>query len=132
MIRTLDYSRLQHGLGEVAHCLSYAEVSKDILSSTKDRVEAVRPVEHLNVFAHASLRQAAATPNLDCIIGDILGGTGAAELEQTDGTSQMLGLLLVGHVAHLVSNGFKPRLVGFDEGNHLGEPEGLGLARGTC
>jgi hypothetical protein len=32
------------------------------------------------------------------------------------------GLLLVGHVAHLIGDGFEPGLVGLDEGNHLGEP----------
>jgi hypothetical protein len=112
---------LQPGLGKVAHGLSYTEVSEDVLSSAKDGVEAVRPVEHFDVLAHAGLRQTATAPDLDGVVGNVLGGARTAELEQANRASQVLGLLLVGHVTHLIGDGLEPRLVGLDECEHLGE-----------
>lgn len=76
----------------------------------------------LNVLAHAGLGQAAAAPDLDGLVGDLVGAAGDAHLEQADGAGEVLGLLLVGHVAHLVGDGLEPGLVGLDEGDHLGEP----------
>jgi hypothetical protein len=37
----------------------------------------------------------------------------------------VLGLQLVGHVAHLVGDGLQPRMVGLDQSNHLGKPVGV-------
>lgn len=58
-----------------------------------------------------------------------MGGAGDAHLEEADGAGEVEGLLLVGHVAHLVGDCFEPGLVGFDEGNHLGEPRERKLVR---
>lgn len=116
------YLPLQHSLGEVLHRLPHAQITENLLSTTKDSIELVRSVETLNVLAHAGLGQATATPDLDGLVGDFVGGAGDAHLEETDGAGEVDGLLLVGHVAHLVGDCFEPGLVGLDEGNHLGEP----------
>lgn len=113
---------LQHSLGEVLHRLSHTQIAENLLGATKDGIELVRPVEYLDVLAHAGLGQTATTPDLDGLVGDFVGDTGDAHLEETDGAGEVDGLLLVGHVAHLVGDCFEPGLVGLDEGNHLGEP----------
>lgn len=81
-------------------------------------------MEHLDELAHTGLGNSTTTPDLDGLVGDLVGGAGGAHLEQTGGTGEVLGLLAVGHVAHLVGDGFEPGLVSFDEGDHLGEPKG--------
>lgn len=114
---------LQHRLGEVSDSLSDAEISQDLLSSAQNSIKLVCAVEDLDVLAHSRLRQGTSSPNLDRLVGDFVSGAGRAHLEETNRTSKVLGLLGVRHVAHLEGNGFEPCLVGFDERNHLGEPE---------
>lgn len=113
---------LQHSLGEVLHGLSDTQVAENLLGAAQDGVELVGAVEVLNVLAHAGLGEAAAAPDLDGLVGDFVGAAGDAHLEQADGAGEVEGLLLVGHVAHLVGDGLEPGLVGLDEGDHLGEP----------
>ncbi|KAL6415374.1 cellular nucleic acid-binding protein [Ilyonectria robusta] len=113
---------LQHGLGEIPHSLSYAEVTEYFLGTAKDGIELIRPMEHFDELAHAGLGETAATPDLDRLIGNLVSRTGSAHLQQPNRTREVLGLLLVGHVAHLIGNGLEPGLVGFDQSNHLGEP----------
>lgn len=120
---------LQHSLGEILHCLSHAQIAENLLGTTKDGIELVRAVEDLDVLAHTGLGQAAAAPDLDGLVGDFVGGAGDAHLEEANGAGEVEGLLLVGHVAHLVGDCFEPGLVGFDEGNHLGEPREVKLVR---
>ncbi|KAI6763718.1 hypothetical protein HG530_007507 [Fusarium avenaceum] len=68
------------------------------------------------------LGDTSATPDLYRFVGNLMGSTGSAHLEQTDGASEVLRLLLVRHVAHLVSDGLEPGLVGLNECDHLGNP----------
>lgn len=114
---------LQHRLGEAAHGLSDTEIAKDLLGTTENGIELVCSVKDLDMLAHAGLCQGTTTPDLDGLVGNLVSGAGDVHLEQADRASKVLGLLLVGHVAHLVGDGFQPGLVGLDEGNHLGEPE---------
>lgn len=71
-------------------------------------------MEHLDDAAHAGLGQAAAAEDLDRLVGDLVGGARDAHLEEADGPAQVLGLLAVGHVAHLVGDGLEPGLVRLD------------------
>lgn len=86
-------------------------------------IETERSLEHFDIFAHTSLGEAPATPYLDGFVGDIVGGASGAYLQQANGAGQVLCLLLVRHMTHLVSNGFQPGLIRFDESDHLGQPE---------
>lgn len=112
---------LEHRLGKVAHGLSHAQITQNLLGPAQDRVKLVGAVKDFNVLAHARLGQAAAAPDLDRLVGNLVGGAGAAHLEQANGARELVGLRLVRHVAHLVRDGLEPRLVGFDEGNHFCE-----------
>ena len=84
------------------------------------RIKLVGPVEVLDDPAHARLRQAAAAPDLHGLVGDLVRHARAAHLQEADGSAEVLGLLGVGHVAHLVRDGLQPRLVGLDQCYHLG------------
>lgn len=112
---------LQHRLWKVLHGLPDAEVAEDLLRAAEDGVELVGAVEVLNVLAHAGLGEAAAAPDLDGLVGDLVGDAGDAHLEEADGAGEVQGLLLVGHVAHLVGDCLEPGLVRLDEGDELGE-----------
>lgn len=76
---------------------------------------------HLNDLAHAALRETTTTKNVGRVIGNLLRGAGGVRLEQADGSAEVGGLLGIGHVAHLVGDGFDPRLAGFGEGDHAGD-----------
>lgn len=84
------------------------------------------------MFAHAGLGETSAAPDLDGLVGDVVGGAGHAHFEEADGAGEVLGLEVVGHVAHLVGDGFEPGLVGFDEGDHFGDSKGGGGRRKWC
>lgn len=78
-------------------------------------------MEHFNDLTHAALRDTAATEDVGRVVGNLLGSSGGMRLEQTDRSAQVGGLLGVGHVAHLVGDGFQPGLVGLGERDHAGE-----------
>lgn len=88
----------------------------------QDGVKLVGAVEVLNDAAHAGLRQATATPDLDGLVGDLVCHAGRAHLQQRNGPTHVLRLHLIGHAAHLVGDGLQPRLVAFYEGDHLCKP----------
>lgn len=112
---------LQDSLWHKLHGLPDTQIPQHLLGTAQDGIKLVRPVEVLNDAPHARLRQPAAAPDLHGLVGDLVRGARARHLEQRDGPAQVLGLLTVGHVAHLEGDGLEPRLVRLAEGNHLGE-----------
>lgn len=94
------------------------EVGKDLLGTAEDGVKLLRPLELLNVLAHARLGQTTATsanksaaantivhaepvvplhspPEVDGNVRDLAGRAGQVGLQGTDLASKVLGLLLV-------------------------------------
>ena len=116
-----SFSLLEHSLGHALHGLPDTEIAENLLGTAENGVELVAAVEVLDDAAHAGLGEAAAAPDLDGLVGDLVGGARAAHLEQGDGAAQVLGLLRVRHVAHLVGDGLEPGLVRLAQGDHLGE-----------
>lgn len=104
-----------------SHGLPHTQISQNLLCTTKNCIELVRPVEHLNDSTHSSLRQTSAAENTNRLIRNLVSSSGTEYLQQTDWTAQMLALLIVRHVAHLVCDGFGPCLDCFGVLNHFGE-----------
>ena len=121
------YPKLQHSLGELLHRLPDTQISQDLLRTTQDGIELVRPVEHFDDLAHARLGDTTASEDVGGVVSNLLCGVGGVRLEQTDRTTQVGGLFGVGHVAHLVGDRFEPGLVGFTEGDHPGESVAVSL-----
>lgn len=112
---------LQHALREILKRLPHTQVSQNLLRTAQDRIELVRAVELLDHASHARLCQTATSKDIDCLVGNLVCGPCGEGLQQANGSAEMLGLLCVGHVGHLVGDGFEPGLVGFDVGDHFGE-----------
>lgn len=93
---------LEHRLGELLHGLPHTQVSQNLFCTTKDGIEFVCPVEHLDDLAHASLGDATAPEDVGGVVSNLMGRLGSERLEQADRTTQVSGLFGVGHVAHLV------------------------------
>lgn len=112
---------LQLLLGHEFHSLSHTKITKHLLRTTQNGIKLVPPIKVLDITTHTRLRQSTTTPDLHSLVGNLVGHARTAHFQETDGATQVLGLLRVGHVAHLVGDGFEPGLVGFDEGDHFGQ-----------
>ncbi|KAI3481623.1 hypothetical protein L1887_55848 [Cichorium endivia] len=106
-------------LGHHPERLSDAEISEHLLGATEDGIKLVGAVEHLDKLAHTRLCEAAAAKYLDGAVGDLVRDARGPRLEQADLAGEELGLLGVGHLAHLVGHVFEPVLCGLDERDHL-------------
>lgn len=103
------------------HRLPHTQITQDLLRSTKNSIKLVRPVEHLDHASHSSLRQTTTAKDSNRLISNFVSGTRAEDLQKTDGSGEMLGLLIVWHFAHLVCDTLDPCLGCFDVLDHLGE-----------
>jgi hypothetical protein len=115
------WTLLQHAFREVLIRLPHTEIPQNLLRSAQNRIKLVRAVELLDHASHTRLRQSAAAENIDGFVSDVVRGAGGVGLEEADGATKEFGLLGVGHVGHLISDGFEPGLVGFNEGDHFRE-----------
>lgn len=79
-------------------------------------------MEHLDNLAHSALGYPTAAKDIRGVVCDLLRAAGSVRLEEADRTAEVSSLLSIGHIAHLVSDGFQPGLVGFAERDHSSEP----------
>ena len=121
-----------HALGHLADSLSDTKIREDVLRTTKDGIEGHRAVVVLDVLTHTSPGDTTTTEDLDSVCSSDLGELGRGHLEETNGSGEVLGLLLVRHVVHLVGDVLEPRLDGLAAGDHaskLASDDGLRVER---
>jgi hypothetical protein len=72
---------------------------------------------------HTSLGNRTTTKDLSSVGGGLLRRSGKVHLQKGDLASEVSGLLLVVHVAHLVSDVLEPVLAALDASDHSRKPE---------
>lgn len=124
--------------GVVPESLPDTEVGENLLRSSKDRVKLGGPRKELDEGAHARLGKTATAKEIDRLVGHVVGHACGPALKEGNLTGEMRGLLVVGHLVHLVRDVLEPGLGGFalgDESRELLPDDGLGdegLAEGLA
>jgi hypothetical protein len=127
--------------------LPHAQISQNVFRSSEDRIEFLRTItnisaharsssfytehqetktrthlrlmEMLNMPPHPRLRQSPPSKDHHGITSDLPRRDRTLHLQKADLPGEVFRSLVVGHVAHLVGDGFEPCLEGFDFGYHV-------------
>ena len=89
---------LQPRYWHLLHSLPNPQIRQDLLRAAQNSIKLIRTMEHFDKLAHARLRDAAAAEYVDGLIGNLVRGACGVGFEEADGTTEVLGLLCVGHV----------------------------------
>mmetsp|Transcript_18905 Transcript_18905/g.50132 ORF Transcript_18905/g.50132 Transcript_18905/m.50132 type:complete len:208 (-) Transcript_18905:380-1003(-) len=110
---------LQLGLhGRPHHLLADRQVRHDLLAAPEDGRVLVRLLEALHVRAHARLGDGPAAKHLHRLVGYQGAGPCGLVLQERDRAAELEGLLLVGHLVHLVCDRLEERVGTLDSACH--------------
>lgn len=95
-ISLYSYICLELRIGHEFHSLPHAEICQYFFGSAKNRVKLIRPVKHLHHSSHSSLCQASSAEDVRGIVGNFVCASRTKSLQESDRSTQMLRLEVVG------------------------------------